>query len=251
MNWKDLRRMVENRHFVNAIYNYCDRWCERCSFTSKCLLHAQDRGEADEELDPENELFWKKLESRLRDTREIIMESARENGIDREALVQAAALAPERLRLNPGDHPLSKKALDYAAKVTAWFDTELGPTIPGLVRHGHDDDVEDAMEVIRWFQFQIGVKLTSALNSRLAEEEEEEELPGGQPHSDGCAKVALIGIERSIAAWGVLLNHFSAHSEIIRSILLQLENLCCEIEQAFPGARSFLRPGFDFMATIQ
>jgi hypothetical protein len=241
MNWKDLRKTVESGNFIEGIYNYCDRWCEKCSFTSRCLLHTQDQAEPEEELDLEDESFWKKLESRLSDTREIVIQAAGELGIDPEELTQAAAQEPEHLMINPDDHPLSRAALDYAKKIEAFF--EKG----GLVLQETAEDVEQAVEVIRWFQYQIGVKLTSALNSRLEEEEEEEELQGEQKHSDGCAKVALIGIDRSIAGWEVLLNNLSAKPEIIPAFIQQLQSLRRASEDAFPEARSFLRPGFDFI----
>lgn len=35
----ELNFMHEN---ISGIYNYCDRWCERCSYTNKCLLFKQE-----------------------------------------------------------------------------------------------------------------------------------------------------------------------------------------------------------------
>ncbi len=251
MNLKDLSALIKDGNFIEGVYNYCDRWCERCPLVSKCLLYAQDREKSEEGLGLEDESFWKALESKLSDTREIIMESAQEHGIDPEVLTQAAAQEPARLRLDPNDDPLSRSALEYAGMVKAWFDEEPGPTVPGLIWDEPADEMEEAVAVVRWFQFQIAVKLTTALNSRLDEgEEEDQKTPGWQPHSDGCAKVALIGIERSIAAWGILLRYFSGKSGNIRSVLLRLETLRRETDEAFPGARSFMRPGFDFMPTI-
>ncbi len=31
------------RLVVEGIYNYCDRWCERCTYTSRCLNYAIDQ----------------------------------------------------------------------------------------------------------------------------------------------------------------------------------------------------------------
>ena len=28
----------EKKSYISGIYNYCDRWCERCRFTSNCYL---------------------------------------------------------------------------------------------------------------------------------------------------------------------------------------------------------------------
>src|SRR4030095_14146420 len=37
--------------FIVGIFNYCDRWCEACAFTSRCRLFA-DRAEMEASLDP-------------------------------------------------------------------------------------------------------------------------------------------------------------------------------------------------------
>jgi len=37
--------------FIVSIFNYCDRWCERCAFTPHCRLFA-DMARADAAIDP-------------------------------------------------------------------------------------------------------------------------------------------------------------------------------------------------------
>ena len=32
--------------FIPGIYNYCDRWCEHCELTSRCLNYAMGQEEA-------------------------------------------------------------------------------------------------------------------------------------------------------------------------------------------------------------
>ena len=32
--------MAKNPDFIPGIYNYCDRWCERCAFTARCMNFA-------------------------------------------------------------------------------------------------------------------------------------------------------------------------------------------------------------------
>ncbi len=65
----------------------------------------------------------------------------------------------------------------------------------------------DAVEIIRWYQFQINIKLKRAVES--ASEEERSNSTDHPKDSDGSAKVALIGIDRSFSAWNVLLNQFT------------------------------------------
>ena len=47
MRRRSLTQLADNPDLIDGIYNYCDRWCERCPFTSRCLVYAT---EADEEV---------------------------------------------------------------------------------------------------------------------------------------------------------------------------------------------------------
>jgi hypothetical protein len=63
--------------------------------------------------------------------------------------------------------------------------------------------------------------------------------------ADGSAKVALLGIERSIAAWAALLPRLPDREPGILNLLTALRELLRQVEASFPHARAFLRPGFD------
>ena len=67
-----------------------------------------------------------------------------------------------------------------------------------------EGSLKDAVEVIRWYQHLIHARLMRAVRGEL---EERSEFPDEFPKdSDGSAKVALIAIDRSIAAWGTIRN---------------------------------------------
>jgi hypothetical protein len=60
MKKEDIKKLARNNKFIPGICNYCDRWCERCLFTSLCMNFARSREYA---TDPEasditNEKFW-------------------------------------------------------------------------------------------------------------------------------------------------------------------------------------------------
>ena len=106
--------------------------------------------------------------------------------------------------------------------------------------------LNDAVEVVQWYQFQIYIKLTRAIDGQMREQTEDfEEIEDFPKDSDGSAKVALIGIDRSIAAWSMLWKYFPDEEDSILAILVQLERLRREAERRFPNARAFVRPGFD------
>ena len=70
MNKDRLKKLASEKRFIPGIYNYCDRWCERCPQTSHCLNFACSEEEfADPETrDIENEAFWLKLSEATRNT---------------------------------------------------------------------------------------------------------------------------------------------------------------------------------------
>jgi len=111
-----------------------------------------------------------------------------------------------------------------------------------------EDNIEaesknDNMDVIRWYQQQIYVKLMRAVSGSIEESNYNDDFASD---SDGSAKVALTGIDRSIAAWGRLHTFFPGfHINNIRNILIHLDELRLKVEKTFPNARKFIRPGFD------
>ena len=62
---------------------------------------------------------------------------------------------------------------------------------------------------------------------------------------DGSAKVALLGMERSHAAWLELAAQRLGVSGQIEPFIADLIWLSDELERVFPNARAFVRPGFD------
>ena len=236
MRRRTLTELANNPDLISGIYNYCDRWCERCPLTSRCLVYAteqEDDNDSPESRDIRNEAFWKKLGSIFQETREMIAEWAKEAGVDLTEPTAEDGVRYQRKRQLVDNHPLAKAGKKYANAASDWF-REFD--------HEHGESLEEAREVIQWYQYQIAVKTMRALSGRREELDEDPELP---KDSDGSAKVALIGIDRSIAAWRLMQLSLPQQTESIVTLILQLEKLRARLEQGFPAARNFVRPGFD------
>jgi hypothetical protein len=117
-----------------------------------------------------------------------------------------------------------------------------GADIPGTERFRAAASLRDCLEVIRWYQRQIYIKLCRATTGMICRAREGNEYD--PQDANGSAKVALLGIERSVAAWATLQRHFPDHEDIVLA-LGTLKRLLRYVEAAFPNARSFRRPGFD------
>ncbi len=255
-----LKNKDNDSQHIAGIYNYCDRWCERCPFTARCLnfeMSEEKFGDL-ENGDISNEVFWQKLSETLQETMAMLKEMAEEKGIDLDALdVEAGAEFRDRREDTPVVHLITHMARSYINTVEEWFDENIyiledNPdelatlSLSDSYRSHHRADTVsliDSVEVIRWYQHQIYVKLQRALHS--ARNEEFEILNGFPKDSDGSTKVALIGVDRSVSAWGKIIKFFPDQEENIISIIVHLERLRRRTENEFPEARTFIRPGFD------
>ncbi len=239
--------------FIDGIFNYCDRWCERCPLAARCRLYAMEQQDGGDPAarDMNNAAFWKKLEAQFRQSIQMLKKMAAERGIDLEdSKLQERA---RKMRTTTRNKRLIADATKYAKDVAAWLkrheaaferksaEVEVrarlrirgrNPVVAAL-------EIRDAVDVIQWYQFQIAVKLTRASTRHGLEAEFE------CRDNDGSAKVALIDMDRSIAAWAELSKHFAGLANEIVEFLLALDRLRQTTERMFPQARKFYRPGLD------
>lgn len=246
-----LTELASNPDLISGIYNYCDRWCERCPLTARCLVYVTEQEDPDndtpgESNDSQNQAFWSKLGDGLNDARQMITEWARKQGID--LAIHSGAKMDQAKSRSAETHPLARAGKTYANGAADWFRTfdrlvEFSDHEPTDLEIENAQQVEDAREVISWYQYQIAVKIIRALSS-LPEDDElaAESIPRD---CDGSAKVALIGIERSLVSWHLMQLHFHERRESMAQLMLQLEQLRLGVERKFPHAREFIRPGFD------
>ena len=243
MRRRTLTDLANNPDLISGIYNYCDRWCERCPLTSRCLVYATEQ-EDDNSFpgnDLRNEAFWQKLSVIFQETREVIVEWAKEAGVDLNGSSDDDESRHHRKRQLVDNHPLTKAGKKYANAASDWF-RELDQMFEVSENF---EQLEDAREVVQWYQYQIAVKTMRALSGRREELEGDPEIVEFPRDSDGSAKVALIGIVRSIAAWRMMQLSLPERAASIVPLILQLERLRNRLEKAFPEARDFVRPGFD------
>jgi hypothetical protein len=246
MNRDRLKKLASDERFIAGIYNYCDRWCKRCPQTSHCLNFSISEEESSdpEARDIRNEAFWKKLSGILGEALELLKESAREWGIELETLgsiedqenIKAKDVAAE-------NHLLCRTAKRYSDLAEDWFRRRetLFFEIAAAAREGVS--LEEAIDVIQWYQYFISPKVMRAVRGNI--EEKEERCDQFASDSDGSAKIALIAIDRSIAAWAVIQHLMTDFCQEVIDIIAFLDGLRQAVEETFPNARSFIRPGFD------
>jgi hypothetical protein len=122
----------------------------------------------------------------------------------------------------------------YFDEVFAWLRTH------GTFKEVSDPD--DPRAVVAWFYSMIYVKVRRAVQGLAEDDPAERDWPADY---DGSAKVALLAVERSQAAWLQIVEHGFATWKEAEPFVRQLLWLRDEIERIFPNARAFVRPGFD------
>jgi len=257
-----LKSLGSDPNYIPGVYNYCDRWCERCSFTNRCVNYeiSEEHFADPESRDMNNELFWQKLSETFQATLELVNEMIEEQGIDIESDdIEDIKKEEEKIRETVDNHQLIISAKEYADMAACWFESaedfflekeiDLNKKVRlDLPTENPDKEaaaISDAVDVITWYLYFIQIKLMRAIHGEL---EDRFELPDDfLKDSDGSAKVALIAIDRSIAAWGKMLNYFPDQEDELFKLLVNLEQLRRNAEKVFPNARSFIRAGFDDM----
>jgi len=234
---KKLEELAKNPHYIEGIYNYCDRWCEKCPFTSRCLNYKiyEDRFGDLKDKDLQNEEFWYRFSEMMKETFDMIKESMQEWGID----IQDIDGEPAQDNAAE-DQFLVILAEEYSSKVTTWFEEPYYINEQKAIDLERDSvEIKEIIDIIHWYQYQIEVKLTRAFNSiNLDDEISIKDM-------NGSAKVALIGIDRSIGAWAKFMEIIPERANATVNLIKLLQKILSITEKAFPQARSFIRPGFD------
>ena len=216
--------------FIVGIFNYCDRWCEACAFTSRCRLFA-DVAETEASLDPGLRALVEAapLEPPPQPPpwlAELLQEMDK-------AIHEPADNQPPDRPIRPEHVEIERRARSYCMRV-----------FRGLKAHERTacHDPADPRAVILWFHTLIRVKVHRALHGLANDEPEDRDWP---PDYDGSAKVALLGMERSHAAWIELLERGVVSDAEAASFIADLVWLGENLEGVFPNAREFVRPAFD------
>ena len=264
MNKEHLQHFAEQSAFIPDIYNYCDRWCKRCPFTSRCMnfvLAQEQLGDIDS-FDIRSPAFWQSLMDAFRVTREFLEDVLKRCGLEiTEDDLNRARAAEQRKQQRLEEHACSRTAKRYIAIVDEWFEA-MQPFFQECEtewREAEEADCSDTdackqfeemqrlIETIRWYQRQIYAKIMRALSGKY-DELLSSILKGTPKDCDGSAKVALIGIDRSISAWIALRECLPTRNDDIIDLLVALDRMRRDVEITFPDARAFIRPGFDEIA---
>jgi hypothetical protein len=106
--------------FIAGIHNYCDHWCERCTFTSHCLVYEKTSSLTPEQQDINNKAFWENISDNFRNTFELIQKEAIGLGIDLSKPLSAEEKREYKIRedqfeIETDKNPIFKLCKEYQA----------------------------------------------------------------------------------------------------------------------------------------
>lgn len=222
--------------FIVGVYNYCDRWCERCALTARCRVFAEEQRLS-------FEIPAAPAATPAQATDQAQSPVLRSLG----ALAAAFEELPEE--------PIHLPAREDADRRAPWWDLPpaeaelhqrvraLGHRLWGWIApesRASDPAVKDAAAVLQHFAIFISPKVYRALRGRV-----EQDWNTSDSDANGSAKAALLGVDRLGDAWLRLAEHGAISVLEAAPVLTELQQLTAEMETLFPRARAFVRPGFD------
>lgn len=255
---KALPSMADKK--IPGIHNYCDRWCERCAFGSRCAVYENESGASPEQKDMINKAFWERLSENFSKAHKLLEQAASQYGVNLSSLAKEVEHAQEneaRIRKESQNHPLSKLSWNYSEASRIWLKSQ-----PGMIKmlEQLSDNltlgvesvdaarektvvIKDCLAVIQWYQAFIHLKFMRAIMGKL--KGDEIDMDEDQRDYDGSAKIGIIAIERSIQAWVKLFELLPEQEDEFLKLLAMLEKMKTMAKTEFPDAERFKRPGFD------
>lgn len=199
----------DDANFISGIHNWCDRWCERCAFTSRCRVF--EREQQRDLKSPED--FWKALSENFKETLEMLHALAKEHGIEKDEIITEDKndIASEDEATMLDEHPLSVITAQYLFKGEEWVESSkinsylagLGTQVNlGLLQVSeigvHKAKIEEALEVIHWYLFFVHVRCKRVLHD--LSDGFWKEYPEEEKSYNGSAKIAMkyAGMEDSV-----------------------------------------------------
>ena len=231
MNAKFLA-IARDASIIPGVHHFCDEWCQYCPVSRRCLgfrcteVYRRQRGRRP--ADP----TFASTEEAIAFTRELAIV----DGSPTEDLDAILANRPDGSGLATAD-PLAGIAWDYAVAVAVRFTAAAMAVISDVPRPSGPLP----LETLIWYHLRIYMKLVRALISR----ERAHEGAHRVEDANGCAKLTLVGIERSRTALAALRRDGHGEIETFVACLNAVER---GIDERFPGARGYLRVGLDYPA---
>ena len=248
---------MENTKLIPSIHNYCDRWCERCTFIERCAVGLEELERWKRETPMTDEEMWNTVSENFKESLRMLDDMLREAGIDPAEIHAQPELIPDP-EMEKLEEEIFERGMEYFKLVDSFFkanqdflaaqetevqqlaEMELPIDLENL------EQVRESIEIIHQYAAFIGVKARRAVSGM--EDMHDTEVWGAPPYqsdANGSAKACMLCIERSLGAWEIIRKTWPEKTDEMLDLLVALSRFRKEIKHLFPDWEKFVRPGFD------
>ena len=254
----------EKKSYIPGIYNYCDRWCQRCGFTSNCYLFTTESRIASHEIMnngefPKAEDIFKPLDEE-EDNEELFFDEEEDDDLDfddeeygenensNEEVEEDNPL--RRIEQNNSlIEELSDNYLENAHILIKAIDAKFN-FYESMHKNTISEEVkkiQNGFEIFSFYHMFIHVKYKRAMHAKydLLKEDDDEMKEMHDYDMNGTAKIATISVNNSISALNELYHALPEFDKEISELLILLGKIKNESDKEFPDCMSFKRPGLD------
>lgn len=238
-------------NYIQSIFNYCDRWCERCDYTDRCRLYSMET-EQKGENDPEgNDDFVKELHQTLEETIKLIEEYAVKFGTDFSNVEEIQKKEPHVKQLSFLATKYFEEASGYLKKLMAEIKSNgIENTAASAVITQNPDmrkllEIVEYYKIVQWYHTMIPVKINRAVSAAARANTDDEESEYFMHDANGSAHVAYKSVLKSMTALGVIHSWTDLLKEETLNLIIDAGRIKTIIERDFPGALNFIWPPQD------
>lgn len=253
---------------IPGIFNYCDRWCEKCDYRDRCRLFQTETERNIQHIlndeDPNDpEIVARDIKESLEDTMAMLEAQMEIEGISKEDLEDfededskyfiddfddEQGKVTESGQIVRTPHPLSLLADDFFKDVMAYFDKKK----PSFYQNEDDDEpvndpIYEELKILMWYSPQIAVKTRMCAGSKAKIEDvnDEDEIEFETEMMNVNSRIAYTGIEKCLTSLQKIYDVEIDFQDDVLSQLSLMKKMRDEFAREFPAVHSFKRPYFD------
>jgi hypothetical protein len=247
---------MHTRQLIAGIFNYCDRWCERCTFIDRCATGVIEQKRWAKGADWEATDLFSELEKLYPFSEDRVSGWLQDNAINPQDIEpdDAAELTLQTLKL---EEEMQERGAQYYLPLRDFLAAnEAEFKARGIDLFGEHDHMEgpdtqerstfaESLLVIIWYQYFMFVKAGRAVSGLRDNNGPAGSQRALQSDANGSAKLAMIAAARSLGAWEMLRKLWPEKQQQILGFMREINGFRHRMERLFPHWQRFIRPGFD------
>ncbi|MEJ5263520.1 MAG: hypothetical protein WHT45_12605 [Ignavibacterium sp.] len=245
---------MTKENFIDGIYNYCDRWCERCNFTDRCRLFYLETERNVQHIindeDPQDpNVFTKDIEESLSETMNMISEKMEEMNIDPEDIDDNNF----PIEYDYDAYPINilasnfKDSMGLIEELHNFYGLNTIDAIDKNTMTNELKEIKENLSILSWYSPMVYVKIKSLIRAnedyKTEDDEEIKEIIKEEIFVTG--KLLYIALTKSLSALSNLHEYCSELSDQIIDMMILLTKIKDDLLKMYPEIPDYKRPYFD------